>query len=229
MAAAAVHARPRRRRLRRRGRRGRHRVRRRRRGGLEECARVLCGPRGGRRRRVRARPRESGGRDRRRRHAPGPHRPLPCNAVYDVQEGDTVIVHAAAGGMGLLLSQMVKYKGGKVIATVSTDAKAELARQNGADHVLRYEELRREGPRAHRRRRRSGRVRRGRQDHLRRGPRGAAPPQRDGPVRPGQRPRAAGRPAGAAPGRLARPHRPTLATSPRRARSTYGGPARSSR
>ena len=62
-----------------------------------------------------------------------------CNSVYDVQEGDTVIVHAAAGGVGLLLTQMVKYKGGKVIGTVSTDAKAELARQNGTDHVLRYE------------------------------------------------------------------------------------------
>ncbi|RRS01906.1 quinone oxidoreductase family protein [Glycomyces terrestris] len=62
-----------------------------------------------------------------------------CHSVYDVQEGDTVVVHAAAGGMGLLLTQMVKYKGGKVIATVSSDAKAELARQNGADHVMRYE------------------------------------------------------------------------------------------
>lgn len=62
-----------------------------------------------------------------------------CNTVYAVQEGDTVIIHAAAGGMGLLLTQMVKSKGGKVIGTVSTDAKAELARQNGADHVMRYE------------------------------------------------------------------------------------------
>lgn len=62
-----------------------------------------------------------------------------CNTVYPVREGDTVIVHAAAGGMGLLLTQMVKSKGGKVIGTVSTDAKAELARQNGADHVMRYE------------------------------------------------------------------------------------------
>ncbi|WP_030159033.1 quinone oxidoreductase [Glycomyces sp. NRRL B-16210] len=62
-----------------------------------------------------------------------------CNTVYPVQEGDTVIVHAAAGGVGLLLTQMVKYRGGKVIGTVSTDAKAELARQNGTDHVLRYD------------------------------------------------------------------------------------------
>ena len=62
-----------------------------------------------------------------------------CNAVHPVREGDTVLVHAAAGGVGLLLTQMVKYKGGKVIGTVSTDAKAELARSNGCDHVLFYE------------------------------------------------------------------------------------------
>nr|WP_232805525.1 dihydrofolate reductase family protein [Glycomyces xiaoerkulensis] len=62
-----------------------------------------------------------------------------CNSVYPVQEGDTVVVHAAAGGVGLLLTQMVKYKGGTVIGTVSTDAKAELARSNGCDHVLFYE------------------------------------------------------------------------------------------
>ncbi|WP_026929620.1 quinone oxidoreductase family protein [Glycomyces tenuis] len=62
-----------------------------------------------------------------------------CNTVYPVREGDTVIVHAAAGGVGLLLTQIVKYKGGKVIGTVSTDAKAELARSNGCDHVLFYE------------------------------------------------------------------------------------------
>ncbi len=68
-----------------------------------------------------------------------------CNTVYPVQEGDTVIVHAAAGGVGLLLTQMVKYKGGKVIGTVSTDAKAELARSNGCDHVLFYEDF---GPKA---------------------------------------------------------------------------------
>jgi NADPH2:quinone reductase len=47
-----------------------------------------------------------------------------CNSVYDVQEGDWVVVHAAAGGVGLLLTQMVKYKGGKVVGTVSTDANA---------------------------------------------------------------------------------------------------------
>ncbi len=153
-----------------------------------------------------------------------------CNTVYDVQEGDTVIVHAAAGGMGLLLTQMVKYKGGKVIGTVSTDAKAELARQNGADHVHALRGVRREGPRAHRRRRRCGRLRRRRQDHLQRRPRLAAPPRRDGPLRPGQRPRAARRPAGHSTraGRSSSPARPST-TSPPPARSTCGARARSSR
>ncbi|WP_199036819.1 quinone oxidoreductase family protein [Glycomyces salinus] len=64
-----------------------------------------------------------------------------CNSVHDVQPGETVLVHAAAGGVGLLLTQMIKYKGGTVIGTVSTDAKAELARSNGCDHVLFYEDF----------------------------------------------------------------------------------------
>jgi NADPH2:quinone reductase len=58
---------------------------------------------------------------------------------YPVQQGDWVIAHAGAGGVGLLLIQMAKMRGGKVIATTSTDGKAELARGAGADHVLRYE------------------------------------------------------------------------------------------
>ncbi|GAB4006596.1 hypothetical protein GCM10029992_57860 [Glycomyces albus] len=64
-----------------------------------------------------------------------------CNSVHDVQPGETVLVHAAAGGVGLLLTQMIKYKGGTVIGTVSTDTKAELARSNGCDHVLFYEDF----------------------------------------------------------------------------------------
>jgi NADPH:quinone reductase len=62
-----------------------------------------------------------------------------CVSTYPVQEGDTVLVHAAAGGVGLLLTQMVKLRGGRVIATTSTDEKAELARGAGADEVLGYE------------------------------------------------------------------------------------------
>ncbi len=51
-----------------------------------------------------------------------------CHDTYPVQAGDPVVVHAAAGGVGLLLTQLVKLRGGIVIATVSTPAKAELAR-----------------------------------------------------------------------------------------------------
>jgi NADPH:quinone reductase len=63
------------------------------------------------------------------------------HSTYPVAAGDPVVVHAAAGGVGLLLTQMVKLRGGVVIATTSTDAKAELVRAVGADHVTRYEGL----------------------------------------------------------------------------------------
>lgn len=58
---------------------------------------------------------------------------------YPIQRGDWVIVHAAAGGVGLLLTQIAKLVGARVIATTSTEAKAQLARKAGADEVLRYE------------------------------------------------------------------------------------------
>ncbi len=58
---------------------------------------------------------------------------------YPVQSGDWVIVHAAAGGVGLLLTQLVKLRGGRVIATTSTPEKARLAREAGADEVLDYD------------------------------------------------------------------------------------------
>jgi NADPH:quinone reductase len=61
------------------------------------------------------------------------------HSVYRVQAGDTVLVHAAAGGVGLLLTQLVKHLGGRVIGTVSTDEKAALAREAGADEVIGYE------------------------------------------------------------------------------------------
>lgn len=60
---------------------------------------------------------------------------------YPVGEGDAVLVHAAAGGTGLLLTQLVKSRGGRVIATVSTAAKEKLAREAGADEVIRYTEV----------------------------------------------------------------------------------------
>jgi NADPH:quinone reductase len=58
---------------------------------------------------------------------------------YPVQPGDWAIVHAAAGGVGLLLTQLVKMRGGRVIATCSTDEKAALAREAGADEVIGYD------------------------------------------------------------------------------------------
>jgi len=58
---------------------------------------------------------------------------------YPVQTGDWVLVHAAAGGVGLLLTQLVKLRGGHVIATTSTEEKAALARGAGADEVIGYE------------------------------------------------------------------------------------------
>lgn len=55
---------------------------------------------------------------------------------YPVAEGDWVVVHSAAGGVGLLLTQLVRARGGHVLATVSTEEKAELARGAGADEVV---------------------------------------------------------------------------------------------
>ncbi|MFC4534001.1 quinone oxidoreductase family protein [Sphaerisporangium dianthi] len=62
-----------------------------------------------------------------------------ATSTYAVRPGDDVLVHAAAGGVGLLLTQMVKLRGGRVIATVSSAEKEKLARDAGADEVLRYE------------------------------------------------------------------------------------------
>jgi NADPH2:quinone reductase len=61
-----------------------------------------------------------------------------CYSTYPVQPGDRVLIHAGAGGTGLLLTQMVKRLGGYVFSTVSTEAKAELSRGAGADHVILY-------------------------------------------------------------------------------------------
>jgi NADPH:quinone reductase len=58
---------------------------------------------------------------------------------YPIQQGDWVVVHAAAGGVGLLLTQLAKLRGGRVIATTSTEEKAALALQDGADEVIGYE------------------------------------------------------------------------------------------
>ena len=62
------------------------------------------------------------------------------NDTFKLSRGHTCLVHAAAGGVGLLLVQMAKRKGATVIGTVSTREKAERARQAGADHVILYTE-----------------------------------------------------------------------------------------
>ena len=58
--------------------------------------------------------------------------------VHRVQAGETILVHAAAGGVGLILCQWAKALGATVIGTVSTDEKAELARAHGCDHPIVY-------------------------------------------------------------------------------------------
>jgi NADPH2:quinone reductase len=58
---------------------------------------------------------------------------------YPIANGDWVLVHAAAGGVGLLLTQIAKLRGGRVIATASTEQKAELAREAGAEAVIGYD------------------------------------------------------------------------------------------
>jgi NADPH2:quinone reductase len=58
--------------------------------------------------------------------------------TYPLKRGETALVHAAAGGVGLLLVQMAHNIGARVIATVSTDEKAKLAREAGANEVILY-------------------------------------------------------------------------------------------
>jgi NADPH2:quinone reductase len=58
--------------------------------------------------------------------------------TYPIKRGDTVLIHAAAGGVGQLLVQIAKRRGARVLSTVSTERKAELARKAGADEVILY-------------------------------------------------------------------------------------------
>ena len=55
-----------------------------------------------------------------------------------MKPGDTIVIHAAAGGVGMIVSQWAKHLGAIVIGTVGSDDKAEIARAYGCDHVLRY-------------------------------------------------------------------------------------------
>ncbi len=60
-------------------------------------------------------------------------------ATYAVKPGDTIVIHAAAGGVGLIVSQWAKHLGATVIGTVGSDAKAAVAKAHGCDHVFHYE------------------------------------------------------------------------------------------
>lgn len=60
------------------------------------------------------------------------------HSTYPLKAGDTALIHAAAGGVGLLFVQMARMRGARVIGTVSTEAKAALAREAGADEVILY-------------------------------------------------------------------------------------------
>jgi NADPH2:quinone reductase len=61
-----------------------------------------------------------------------------CHSTYPIKSGDHVLIQAGAGGTGLLLTQMAKKLGARVFTTVSTEEKAELSREAGADEVLIY-------------------------------------------------------------------------------------------
>jgi len=61
-----------------------------------------------------------------------------ASSTYPLKAGDTSLVHAGAGGVGLLLTQIAKMRGARVITTVSTDEKAKLSRDAGADDVILY-------------------------------------------------------------------------------------------
>jgi len=61
-----------------------------------------------------------------------------AHSTYPLHQGETALIHAAAGGVGLLLIQIAKMRGARVIGTVSTEVKARLAKEAGADEVILY-------------------------------------------------------------------------------------------
>ena len=63
------------------------------------------------------------------------------HATYQVKPGDTIVIHAAAGGVGLILSQWAKHLGATVIGTVGSSSKAAVARAHGCDHVFSYDDF----------------------------------------------------------------------------------------
>ena len=73
-----------------------------------------------------------------RRPAPGSHRPLPGHRYVPAPPATKCLIHAGAGGVGLLLTQIAKMLGAEVFTTVGTSDKAELSREAGSDHVIVY-------------------------------------------------------------------------------------------
>ncbi len=61
-----------------------------------------------------------------------------CHSTYPLKKGETALIHAAAGGVGLLLVQMAHNMGARVIGTAGSEEKAKLARDAGADEVILY-------------------------------------------------------------------------------------------
>ena len=74
------------------------------------------------------------------------HRPTGLTALtvtsesHEVKQGEWILIHAAAGGLGLLLCQLCRHIGAHVIGTVSTEEKAALAKANGAEHIILYKD-----------------------------------------------------------------------------------------
>ncbi len=65
--------------------------------------------------------------------------PYLASSTFPLKEGDVCLIHAAAGGVGQLLCQVARLRGARVLATTSTEEKAQLARGAGADEVIRYD------------------------------------------------------------------------------------------
>ena len=132
-------------------------------------------------------------------------------STYAVKKGETVLWHAAAGGVGLIACQWLKALGVTIIGTAGSPEKMALAKAHGAEHVINYstENFVEKVKAHHRRQGRAGGVRLGRQDHLGRLARLPAPARPDGVLR--QR---------LGPGRAGEPGHPRQP----RARSTSRGP-----
>ena len=119
------------------------------------------------------------------------------HSAYPLKPGDSALVHAGAGGTGLLLIQMAKRAGAYVFATVSTDEKAAVAREAGADKTILYtrQDFEEEVKKLHWWKGCPGSVRIGGQGHIREKPKLPGPSGVSCVLRPGQRPGSPCRPS----------------------------------